>query len=86
MSQRSVYTPASSSGDSGYRSVSRTSYSGMPGSNEMRGTDIIAEYILKEKVPYILGYAGHGAIGLLDGIVKVKDRIRHISPMAPCPA
>jgi acetolactate synthase-1/2/3 large subunit len=31
-------------------------------------------------VPYILGYAGHGAIGLLDGIVKVKDRIRHISP------
>ena len=47
----------------------------MPGSNEMRGTDIIAEYLLKEKVPYILGYAGHGAIGLLDGIVKVKDRI-----------
>jgi acetolactate synthase I/II/III large subunit len=48
--------------------------------NEIRGTDIIAEYLVKEKVPYILGYAGHGAIGLLDGIYKQTDRIRHISP------
>ncbi|MEZ5923731.1 MAG: thiamine pyrophosphate-binding protein [Hyphomicrobiaceae bacterium] len=56
------------------------SYSGMPGTNEMRGTDIIAEYLVKEKVPYILGYAGHGAIGLLDGIYKHTDKIRHISP------
>ena len=81
MSQRSAYTPASSNSYSSFsRSMPGTPYSGMPGSNEMRGTDIIAEYLLKEKVPYILGYAGHGAIGLLDGIVKVKDRIRHISP------
>jgi acetolactate synthase I/II/III large subunit len=50
------------------------------GANEMRGADIIAEYLVKEKVPYILGYAGHGAIGLLDGIYKQTDRIRHISP------
>jgi acetolactate synthase-1/2/3 large subunit len=50
------------------------------GTNEIRGTDIIAEYLVKEKVPYILGYAGHGAIGLLDGIYKQTDRIRHISP------
>ena len=50
------------------------------GSNEMRGTDIIAEYLVKEKVPYILGYAGHGAIGLLDGLYKQTSRIRHISP------
>ena len=50
-----------------------TSYAA--GSNEMRGTDIIAEYLVKERVPYILGYAGHGAIGLLDGLFKIKDRI-----------
>ena len=50
------------------------------GANEIRGADIIAEYLVKEKVPYILGYAGHGAIGLLDGIYKQTDRIRHISP------
>ena len=48
--------------------------------NEMRGADIIAEYLVKERVPYILGYAGHGAIGLLDGVYKQTDRIRHISP------
>jgi acetolactate synthase-1/2/3 large subunit len=48
--------------------------------NEIRGNDIIAEYLVKEKVPYILGYAGHGAIGLLDGIIKQPDRIRHIQP------
>ena len=48
--------------------------------NEMRGADIIAEYLVREKVPYILGYAGHGAIGLLDGIYSRTDRIRHISP------
>lgn len=48
--------------------------------NEIRGADIIAEYLVKEKVPAILGYAGHGAIGLLDGLYKQTDRIRHISP------
>ena len=70
----SGFTPGQS-----YSTPSR-SYSGMPGTNEMRGTDIIAEYLVKEKVPYILGYAGHGAIGLLDGIYKHTDKIRHISP------
>ncbi len=50
------------------------------GTNEIRGADIIAEYLVKEKVPYILGYAGQGAIGLLDGVYKHTDRIRHISP------
>jgi len=49
-------------------------------SNQIRGTDLIAEYLVKEKVPLILGYAGHGAIGLLDGIIRHTDRIRHISP------
>jgi acetolactate synthase-1/2/3 large subunit len=67
---------------------STSSYSSPTGSNslsssptnEIRGADIIAEYLLKEKVPYILGYAGHGAIGLLDGVYDRTDRIRHISP------
>jgi acetolactate synthase-1/2/3 large subunit len=76
------HTNSSSSGSSSYgaggtsHSVSRP----LGGSNEMRGTDIIAEYLVKERVPYILGYAGHGAIGLLDGVFKITDRIKHISP------
>ncbi len=61
---------------SSYRPGSRS----VSASNEMRGTDIIAEYLVKEKVPLILGYAGHGAIGLLDGIYQHTDKIRHISP------
>ncbi|NNE23687.1 MAG: thiamine pyrophosphate-binding protein [Rhizobiales bacterium] len=90
MEQRRPYTSGNYSGYSSHSpqesytsptpSYSSTSYSGMPGSNEMRGADIIAEYLVKEKVPYILGYAGHGAIGLLDGIYKQTDKIRHISP------
>jgi acetolactate synthase-1/2/3 large subunit len=73
---------SSSAGSSSYgaggtsQSVSRP----LGGSNEMRGTDTIAEYLVKERVPYILGYAGHGAIGLLDGVFKITDRIKHISP------
>ena len=68
MSQRSTYKPASSSGDSSYfRSMTRAPYSGLPGSNEMRGTDIIAEYLLKERVPYILSYAGHAPSGSSTG-------------------
>ncbi|MGO9399121.1 MAG: thiamine pyrophosphate-binding protein [Xanthobacteraceae bacterium] len=67
----SSYTPRGSEArSSAYRA----------GANEIRGADIIAEYLVKEKIPYILGYAGHGAIGLLDGIYKQTDRIRHISP------
>ena len=67
------YSPSPPSGFS-------PSYSAMPGSNQMRGTDIIAEYLVKERVPYLLGYCGHGAIGLLDGLHGHTDRIRHISP------
>jgi len=47
---------------------------------EYRGSEIIAEYLLKEKVPYIMGYAGHAAIGLLDGIYDRTDKIKVIWP------
>ena len=83
MDQRREYRRESNYGSytsSTNQSSSSRSYSGMPGTNEMRGTDIIAEYLVKERVPYIIGYAGHGAIGLLDGIHKHTDKIRHIAP------
>ncbi len=47
---------------------------------EYRGSQIIAEYLIKEKIPYIVGYAGHGAIGLLDGIYDHTDKIKVIFP------
>ena len=73
----SSYSSPSSFGGGG---TSHSSARPLSASNEMRGTDIIAEYLVKERVPYILGYAGHGAIGLLDGVYKVTDKIKHISP------
>ena len=77
--------PTGSTGTPGYRKNS-PSYSSSStfrlrtGSNEMRGTDIIAEYLMKERIPYMLGYCGHGAIGLLDGIHAHGDKIKHIAP------
>ncbi|MEW6661435.1 MAG: thiamine pyrophosphate-binding protein [Bacillota bacterium] len=47
---------------------------------EYRGCEIVAEYLIREKVPYIIGYAGHGAIGLLDGIYDRTDEIQLIWP------
>jgi acetolactate synthase I/II/III large subunit len=78
MDRRASYRPSTFTYGSTY-SIS-SSYRSFADTNEIRGTDIIAEYLVKEKVPFILGYAGHGAIGLLDGIYKQTDRIRHISP------
>jgi acetolactate synthase-1/2/3 large subunit len=47
---------------------------------ELRGNEVVIEYLLKEKVPYILGYAGHGAIGLLDALYEKEDKMKVIWP------
>jgi len=69
-------------GGGGYAGTAAPAVSTLPGApgNARRGTDLIADFLIREKVPYILGYAGHGAIGLLDGLHGKTDRIRHISP------
>ena len=43
--------------------------------SKMKGADIIAEYMMKEKIPYMIGYAGHGAIGMLDSFFNKQDDI-----------
>ncbi|MCS7007348.1 MAG: thiamine pyrophosphate-binding protein, partial [Thermoleophilia bacterium] len=47
---------------------------------EMRGADLVVEYLIRERVPYLFGYAGHGAVGLLDGVFDRQDEIRVIFP------
>ena len=42
----------------------------------MRGADIIAEYLVKEKVPYLFGLCGHGDIGFLDAFYDRQDKIK----------
>lgn len=78
--------PAPTTGASAARAPATAAGTTVPGrlsfrqGNEMRGSEIIADYLVKEKVPFVLGYAGHGAIGLLDAVYDRTDRIRHISP------
>ena len=61
MELRNTYNNNNSQGSlSNYSSFSPNfSYQRGSDSSEIRGADIIAEYLLKENVPNILGYAGH---------------------------
>src|SRR5438094_1909041 len=47
---------------------------------EIRGCDLVTEYLIKEKVPYLFGYAGHGAVGLLDGVYNHQDELKIVFP------
>src|SRR5919202_1820621 len=47
---------------------------------EMRGCDLLVDYLIREQTPYIFGYAGHGAVGLLDGVYQRQDEIKVVWP------
>ena len=46
----------------------------------MKGGELIAEYLIQQKVPYIFGICGHGNVGMLDALYSVSDKIRLVSP------
>ena len=46
----------------------------------MKGGELIAQYLVQEKVPYIFGICGHGNVGILDALYDVKDQLQLISP------
>jgi acetolactate synthase-1/2/3 large subunit len=60
-------TPSPASRDSG------------PAKRTMKGAEIMVEYLIKEKVPYLFGVCGHGNIGFLDAACDAADRIKTIS-------
>src|SRR3990172_8265931 len=43
-----------------------------------RGADLIAEYLISEKVPYVFGLCGHGIVGLMDALGSRADRIKMV--------
>jgi acetolactate synthase-1/2/3 large subunit len=45
----------------------------------LKGADILIEYLVKERVPYLFGVCGHGNVGLLDSALGAADRIKTIS-------
>ena len=46
----------------------------------MKGGEIVTEYLIKNKIPYVFGICGHGNVGLLDPLYEARDRIKMISP------
>ncbi len=47
---------------------------------KMRGCDLVVDYLIREQTPYLFGYAGHGAVGLLDGVFAREDELKVVSP------
>ena len=52
---------------------------GKPKRKSYKGAEIMVEYLIKEKVPYLFGVCGHGNIGFLDAACNAADRIKTIS-------
>ena len=46
----------------------------------MKGGDLIAQFLVQERVPYVFGICGHGNVGLLDSLYDVRDQVKLISP------
>lgn len=48
--------------------------------SRMKGGELIAEYLVRQKVPYVFGICGHGNVGILDPLYEVRDKVRLVSP------
>jgi acetolactate synthase-1/2/3 large subunit len=48
--------------------------------SQHKGAELIAEFLVREKFPYVFGLCGHGNVGMLDALYDVRDRIKLISP------
>ena len=46
----------------------------------MKGAELITEYLIANKIPYVFGICGHGNVGILDPLYEARDRIKLISP------
>ena len=46
----------------------------------MKGADLITEYLIDSKIPYVFGICGHGNVGILDALYEARDRIALVSP------
>ena len=46
----------------------------------MKGSELIAEYLVQQKMPYVFGICGHGNVGMLDALYGVRDKVRLVSP------
>ncbi len=45
-----------------------------------KGADLIADHLIRAKMPYVFGICGHGNVGMLDALYDRRDKIQLISP------
>jgi acetolactate synthase-1/2/3 large subunit len=45
-----------------------------------KGAELITEFLVSQKVPYIFGICGHGNVGMLDALYDARNDIKLISP------
>jgi len=45
-----------------------------------KGAELIAEFLVREKFPYVFGICGHGNVGMLDALYEVRDKVKLVSP------
>lgn len=45
-----------------------------------KGGELITEFLVREKIPYVFGICGHGNVGLLDPLYEVRDKVKLVSP------
>ena len=45
-----------------------------------KGGELIADFLVKEEIPYVFGICGHGNVGLLDCLYDVRDKVKLVSP------
>jgi len=48
--------------------------------SKMKGGELIVDYLIKQKIPYVFGICGHGNVGILDALYERRDEIRLVSP------
>src|SRR3990170_4932761 len=46
---------------------------------KLSGSEFIAEYLIKEGLPYIFGLPGHGVLAFMDAFRKRQDKIKTIT-------
>jgi acetolactate synthase-1/2/3 large subunit len=51
----------------------------MSDNNLLNGGQVIIDYLIREKVPYVFGLCGHGNIGLIDAMHERSEDIKTIS-------
>src|ERR1700676_4303518 len=51
----------------------------MTANNVLHGGQVIVDYLIREKVPYVFGLCGHGNISFIDALYERSSDIKTIS-------